>query len=135
MLRPAHSLYATAKVVPGGEWRVPHLQAVRADTGDDAKMVVDVHEQYPDRIAMAVPVDAVLMPRITGGPARLVAAPPADVFRALAASTVLQLPDAAAAGTLATIRRLLETSETYHLELGDDLGAAVTLVEELLAGR
>jgi hypothetical protein len=131
----AHTLYATAKVVPGGEWRVPHVRARRAESGDDAKMVVDVHEQYPDRIAVAVPVDVVLMPRITGGPPRVSAAHPADVFRALAASTVLQLPDAAAAGTLATIRRLLETTETCHLDLGDDLDAAVRLVEELLADR
>ena len=130
----AHSLYATAKVVPSGAWRVPHV-CVRPTTGaPDEKLVVDVHAQFPDRIATTLPLRVVLLPSISGGRARLSPALPGEAFRALATSTVLQVPDTATPGTLALLARLLEGSDVYRLELGDDLEAAVALVEELLAG-
>ena len=127
----AHTLYTTAKVDPEGLARLSSLAAyvdTRAPSPD--KVVLDLSEAA--EILESVPIAAVVLPRVVvGGVSTLAPLGPAEAFRALSPSTILQMPHRSAE-VLDTTRKLLTSVPSYRLELGDDLPAAARLLGDLI---
>jgi hypothetical protein len=133
----AHPLYATAKLTPAGIGLIPGLEPAvwpPVGTGDE-KRVVDLARLWPERIGRSVPVDVLVMPRVVaGGRTRLCRASGADALRALAPTTILQLPgeNRAVLGPLAELARRLPA---YVLELGGTPREAAAELDRLLGGE
>jgi hypothetical protein len=140
----AHAVYATAKLSQDLARRVPGLAraVVNRDEHDaaaalrplltDEKLVADVHARWPDRLG-DVPVDAIVLPRIVAGrESRLRSATPGAALRALAPSTIMQLPQAGGAPQLGPVAELVRRAPTHVLELGTDAAAVPDLLASLL---
>ena len=129
----AHTVWATARLVDGGEHLVPHVGATRLTDGDgpDVKLVADVYAQFGEAVASSLPVSLVVMPEV--GSAR---APersrPGRAALELAASTFLYMPGGDPSATLSMIARMLEQVPVYGLGVSEDLAGAVAEVARLL---
>lgn len=129
-----HSLYSSGKVAPDGLHRIAKLQPFvsNPDRLDDEKAVFWLHEVYPERVAVGLPIVAVVFPAATGSdapsikPLSRVAA-----LAALAPSTLMQLPGGATGG-LARMAALVAGLPCYSLELSDDPAPAVSMLRDLL---
>lgn len=133
----AHPLYGTAKLAPHSVALLPGVAAaVRPDDGHDAeKLVVDLAGRWPARMARPVSVDALVIPRIVQtGRTRLVGGSGADALRALAPTTIFQLPGDNRA-LLAVLAELARRLPTYVLELGGPPSEAVAELDRLLQAR
>ncbi|MGB8003812.1 MAG: hypothetical protein WCF27_06070, partial [Gaiellaceae bacterium] len=136
-----HSLYSSAKVEPHHLARFPGLRMgsgivrpARDEVApfDSEKTVLYLHELHPDVPVAGFPLRAILLPRITGGPASRVA--PVSALRALAAlapSTIVQL-HTAGQSALEAMKRLVDAVPSFELELGTDVDAVPPLVAGLL---
>jgi hypothetical protein len=124
----AHALFTTAKLNASSiEW-LPFLRpAVRVAADDGGKAVVMIGELFPRQIASSFPLRAVIVPRVTGGSSRLRRTSGGEALRALAPTTLLQLPgsNADAFAELADLTRRLPA---WSLELGDDRAEIPRLV-------
>lgn len=136
----AHSLYNTIKLktlsdverFPGLAARVSNLERV-GDGPDQEKAMVFLHEHLPQGLAASMPIRAILVPRIVDRiETTIVPAPAAAAFKALAPSTVFQLPGNAhdAFRTLAQMTRRLPT---YELQLGRDLSLIPDVLKDFLS--
>jgi len=137
--RPApfvHSVYGTAKLKGRADFdRFPHLRerCSNLERVGDEKALLFLREHYPERLVSGFPIRAVLLPRITDQPhARLKDATSAEAFRALAPSTLLQVPGAGP-GLLQALGRLVKQVPAYHLELGADPESIPKAIESVLA--
>lgn len=120
----------TADLLPGLRERL--LSAQRIDEG---KSIVFADEIAPSSVALGFPLVAVVVPRITGGDrSRLEPISAAESLRALAPSTVLQMPGKRAAG-LARLADLVRSVPSWRLFLGKDPGTAVDVLADLLGGQ
>lgn len=130
----AHPLYGTAKLAPHSLALIPSVAAaVRRDGGCDAeKLVVDLAGRWPARMARPVSVDALVIPRIVqSGRTRLVRGSGADALRALAPTTIFQLPGDNRA-LLAVLAELARRLPTYVLELAGPPSEGVAELARLL---
>jgi hypothetical protein len=141
----AHALYGTAKLSPATAARVPGLSsaivnydalggiAAGRPLHPDEKLVADLHRHRPERLRSWLPVSAVVLPRIAAGPrSALRRARQAEALRALAPSTVMQLPHAGGRPGLGPLAEALRGAPSYVLELGRDVDAVPELLGELL---
>lgn len=100
-------------------------------TGDE-KYLMYLGEQVPDRIIRRAPLRAIVMPKITKTTRpRLESTSPAAALRALAPSSMFQLPGAAE-DALVRMARLARTLPSYTLECGPDLAANTEVLEEFV---
>jgi hypothetical protein len=132
----AFSLYATAKLDPASLAMMPWLEsAVSAHDGQNdgsRKMVVPVYELRGDRIRTRSGVSAIVLPQVTGGrTSRLRPASAAETLRALAPSTIIQMPDEARTA-LDTLADLVRRVPSFRLELGSDLDSVPALLDTIL---
>jgi hypothetical protein len=132
----AFSLYATAKLDPASLAMMPWLE--RAVTAHDGlndgkeKMLVPVYELRGTQIRTRAGVSAIVLPQVTGGPkSRLHPVSAADTLRALAPSTIIQMPHEARAA-LDTLADLARRVPSFRLELGTDLDSVPALLDTLL---
>jgi hypothetical protein len=136
----AHSLYNTIKLktladvarFPGLASRVCNLDRV-GDGPDQEKAMVFLHEHLPQGLAASMPIRAILVPRIVDRPdTTIVPAPAVAAFKALAPSTVFQLPGNAheAFRALAQLTRQLPT---YEIQLGRDFSSIPGVLEDFLS--
>lgn len=122
-----HSLYSSGKV----DASAARVLAAPAPAGE--KVVLFLHEIYPERMSRGFSIEAVLLPRITSRPGvRINPVPPATVLAALAPTTILQLPGAGQ-DTLDAIARLVRRVPGYVLEMGPDTAAVPPAISRLLA--
>ncbi|MBI5948602.1 MAG: hypothetical protein HY875_10745 [Chloroflexi bacterium] len=130
-----HSLYSSAKV------DAAQLAAGTAPVTLDFdpariefnKAVYLLHPRYAPQLAKGMPLRALVAPRVTGAAApSLHRVSPAEVFAALAPSSILQMPGPNN-GALGTLARLARELPCYRMELG---GARLVpgLIDALLAG-
>jgi hypothetical protein len=86
----------------------------------------------PSSICDSLPVRAVIVPRVCGGRSRLRRINAGAAMLALAPSTVLQQPfgEGEVVGVLAEVVRRVPC---FALDVGDDVAALPTLVQEALA--
>jgi len=131
-----HTVWATARLVAGGEGLVPHVEAVRLvdDDDPDVKLVADIWTQFPDCVAASLPVGVVVMP-VIGVPSPPERARTAKAALELAASTFLYMPGGDPAATLSSIARMLEQVPVVRLGVGADVSAGVAEIERLLQQR
>jgi hypothetical protein len=108
----AHAIYTSAKL------RIP---------GDEEKSVVLVGEQFPQQIARTFPLRALIVPRVAGGTSRLSRISRGEALRALAPTTLLQLPGSGASA-FAELAELARKLPAWSLELGDDRAEIPRLV-------
>ena len=130
----AISIYNTAKLDDGHIKRFDALvPGVSFPPPSDAeeKAVLDVAGLMPGSLRASLPVRAVLVPRISGGRARLRRVSPAEALLALAPSTALQMPfgDGAVVSSLAALVRRVPC---FGVDVGDDVNALGSAVEQAL---
>ncbi|MCP9884664.1 PqqD family peptide modification chaperone [Synechococcus sp. ATX 2A4] len=135
-----HSLYGTGKLKgPEDFQRLPGLegQAINADAferGGTGKAVLPVASLWPERMAAGLPLQAILLPRLSSDPApRLEPCSVAELLLSLVPSTVGQLP-AADDGDCRRLVQLVAGLPAYVLHLGAD-PSLLPAVIEALTGR
>jgi predicted O-methyltransferase YrrM len=129
----AHCLYSTAKLDPPALERLPGLASAVSDLhrGEQEKLVLELHGHRPGQPRPWIAVDAIVIPSIGPGPEpRLAPASGAAALRALAPTTLLQLPAADQQGMRA-IARLVRQVPAFTLELGPDIGPVPDLVRHV----
>ncbi|MFN7999125.1 MAG: hypothetical protein U0Q18_36225 [Bryobacteraceae bacterium] len=134
----AHCLYNTAKLTPDVEPWFPQLAAAisnRERCGSE-KALLFLSRCAPEKLIAGFPIRALLVPRVTGlRETRLVRCSASEAFRALAPTTLFQLPGTGrrALDKLATVVR---DAPVYRLELGTDLpGIPRTILRLLRTGE
>ena len=129
------SLYNTAKLNDDVDLeRQPHFAPwiVNPERTGDEKYLMYLGEQVPDRIIRRAPLRAIVMPQITMTTRpRLEPTSSAAALRALAPSSMFQLPGAAD-DALFRMAWLARTLPSYTLECGPDLAANTAVLEELV---
>ncbi len=133
--RPAvHRLYGTAKLGPSspalpGEGDGGRLE--RAGSGDGKTLFLLPRTPGGDD-ASGFALRALVVPRVAGhGETSVSPLPPAEAFRALAPSTVFQLPGAGSA-SLASLAALVKSIPCFALSLGGDPAQTASAVTGLL---
>jgi hypothetical protein len=117
----AHSLFATAKLSATSLARLPFLnEGVRLAPLNDEKGVIDLTVICPERLANSFALGAVIVPRVRGGKTSVRRISQAEALRALAPTTLLQLPGNGN-DTFRDITRLAASLPAWSLDLGDDL--------------
>jgi hypothetical protein len=140
----AHVLYGTATLHWDTQRRVPGLAGAvvnHADLGDamatrplhhDEKLVADVGRWRAERLR-DMPVRALVIPRIVARPrSRTIPARTGEALRALAPSTILQLPRVGEGAGLSDLAETVRGVPAHVLELGTDTAAVPTAVAALL---
>jgi hypothetical protein len=133
-----HSLYLsgagnerTAELLP--TLRDSLLSAPRLPGLDIGKHLIFCDDIAPSSVTPGFPLRAILVPRVTGGDTtHLEPLSPAESLRALAPSTLLQLPGQRAE-SLARLANLVRSIPSWSLRLGNDPRAAVDEIRALLA--
>lgn len=135
----AHSLYNTIKLktladvqrFPGLDKQVCNLDRV-GDGQDQEKAMVFLHQHYPQGLIDSMPLRAILVPRIVDrSETTIVPASAAEAFKALAPSTVFQLPGNAH-DTFRTLAQVTRKWPTYEIQLGSDFGLIPSAIENFL---
>jgi hypothetical protein len=130
-----HSLYSSAKVDHATLERFPALRPLTANAGsDDEKALLLLHPAHGRHLASGQRIRAIVLPQVTGRrDTRVVEASPVAAVRALAPTTVFQLPrlDREAFARVVALSRAVPS---YHLELGTDRSQIAPAVAGLLAG-
>lgn len=125
----ALSLYATAKLddasveILGGLAAVPRGLPLAGGH----KQVLRLAPSGAGPVARELPVSVIVLPRV-GAPPGLRPASAGQALRALAAPSILQVPQDAAT-TLGVLSRLVRTVPAYELGAGSDMAAMVDGVE------
>lgn len=125
-----HALYGTGKADAASIARLPRLRDsfARSAMRIAGKTVIDVARDFPSSMVASFPLRAIVVPRLGTGAASLTPIAPAAALRALAPSTMMQLPGDRA-GTLQRLAALVRTTPCFELALGTDPAAAVPLLE------
>ena len=130
----AHSLYNSAKLEWKHAGRFPSLMGSisnQAGRGDE-KALIFMNEVMPDRVVPRLDIAAVLVPEVgTIDVASASAISRAEALRALALSTIAQLPGGADQA-LSVMRALIAAVPCYRLTLGRDIGSVVGVVDDVL---
>jgi hypothetical protein len=130
----AYSLYCSAKVDAGGLRRFPHLMSAvcNSDRAPEEKAVLFLDRLWGDHLISGCPLLAILLPCVRpGARTRLARATPVDGLRALALSTMAQLPRAGQ-GTVAFFSRLVHAVPCYHLELGPEVAEVPDVIRDVI---
>lgn len=132
-----HSVYGAGKLEENHAQRFPEL-AARGESGVSGgpeKVVLYVHEHFPEQVVHGFPLRALVIPRITAadGPTFREASRTA-ALAALAPSTVFAFAGRGQE-SLSTMTRLVELVPAFELDLGRDVrkipNAVRALLEEL----
>ncbi|HEX7706059.1 MAG TPA: hypothetical protein VF701_06320 [Thermoanaerobaculia bacterium] len=117
----AHSLFATAKLTTTSLALLPFLTSgIRLAPTKDEKGVIDLTAIWPERVADSITLGALIVPRVRGGKTRVSRTSQAEALRALAPTTLLQLPGNGN-DTFRDLSRLAASLPAWSLDLGDDL--------------
>lgn len=118
-----HSLYCTAKLHGADVQRFPALLPSISNPEElgEEKALCFLHQQSRCQLTRHIPLQAILLPRITGRKdSRLSPASPIIALQALAPSALIQLPNAGAR-EFTHIREVVTRVPCYWLEVGTDL--------------
>lgn len=131
----AHSLFATAKLTATSLALLPFLTpGIRLAPTKDEKGVIDLNAICPERLADSIALGAVIVPQVRGGKTGVRRISQAEALRALAPTTLLQLPGSGN-DTFRDLSRLAASLPAWSLDLGDDLdeipGHVARTLEEL----
>lgn len=129
-----HSLYNTAKLSPHSLGMLSRFDT-RLETVngiDQEKAVVFLHKSVPERVRWSFKLKAIILPEITTHPiSRLTLVPSVSALRAMAPSTVLQLPGSAPT-ILKKLGWLAASVPCYSLEIGLDWPSIPDLIQHVI---
>lgn len=130
----AWNLFATAKLDAGHLARLPRLAStanISPDPVPEEKWVLDVAEVFPEALAPALAIRAIVVPRIRGAHSALRSASAGAALLALAPSTAFQMPydDGAVVASLAALARSVPA---FVLDVGDDVGELPAAIDRVL---
>lgn len=128
------SLYNSAKLDAEGVQRFPRFAPTitNADRQAQEKVVLFLARSPVVKMEKCIPIRAIVLPRITGGPeTTLREATHAESLRELAASTIFQLPGAGEED-LKGIARFVRQVPSYVLNLGYDIARIPRTISEVL---
>jgi hypothetical protein len=124
----AHAIFTSAKLSASSLDWLPFLRpAVRVAPAGDEKGVAMIGDVLPQQIAASFPLRAVIVPRVAGGKSALRRISGGAALRALAPTTLLQLPGNGAAA-FAHLAELVRKLPAWSLDLGDDRSEIPSLV-------
>jgi hypothetical protein len=130
-----HALYGTAKLNADSLSRLPFPApvVVNPDRRAGEKALLDLPSPTVDLPRGGTPLRALVLPRVTGLPeTTLLPVAPGEVLRALAPSTIFQVPGAGPA-TFVSLAALVRSIPGFRLEAGTDLAGLASAVSRLLS--
>ncbi|MGV3711082.1 MAG: hypothetical protein ACO1Q7_19830 [Gemmatimonas sp.] len=131
-----HSVFSSTRLEPAHlERSFPGLLKFAEPSPDwfEPKSLLIISEAMPERVRASVPVKAVVMPRIVEGQkSRIVPAKRAEALRALAPSTLMQMPFGSTPERFNKLARLSMAVPTFQLEIGRDVADIAARVNELI---
>lgn len=130
-----HSLYLSGKADSLGAALLPglHQAFAKPPLTIDGKTVLFADQIRPDGVCTGFPLRGIVVPRITGQTgSRLTRIRPAAALRALAPSTVLQMPGNRSDG-LERLAAVVRPLPAWELALGSVPADAAELIRDLLA--
>jgi hypothetical protein len=132
----AYSLFNTVKLKgPEDVARFPALQDCFDNLprmAEGEKAMLFLHRHFPGRLLPSLPLKAILVPRFADRPeTEIRPAPSALAFKALAPSTMFQLPGNARAA-FQGLAALVRTVPAYEIALGHDIGRIPVAVRRFL---
>lgn len=131
----AYSLYNTAKLdnfekLPGLEKHVHNRHRVPGE-----KAILYVHDRFPDKLLLKVPVLAILVPKLIGEhPSNLVPISNNEAFNVLSGSTGQELGGTSQEDFFGPYR-ICKTLPCYRLEAGADLNELNEVISAFIAER
>ena len=130
-----HSVFASTRLEPDHLVRFPELvpHAIPSPEWYETKSLILVAEAFPERVIPSVPIRAIVLP-VLGEGQRSSATPigRAAALRALAPSTLMQMPFGATADRFAELARLTAAVPAFRLDLGRDVRGIAPAVHEVL---
>ena len=133
-----HSLYNSVFLRTDHLERFPQLatHAIRGRLPYEEKSVIILSQLFPERLERAVPIRALVLPRVVTGPAaRLRPASKGEALLALGPSSLLQIPNRGlGVYGFNKLACLVERIPCFWLEVGADLTSIPERLEKLLAG-
>lgn len=124
----AHAVFTSAKLSASSIAWLPFLRpAIRVQPDGEEKGVAMIGELLPQQIASTFPLRAVIVPVVVGGTSRLRRISGGSALRALAPTTLLQLPGSGAEA-FAHLAAVVRGLPAWSLELGDDRAEIPRLV-------
>ena len=129
-----HCLYNTGKLHRDHLKQFPSLADKTVDPYSDQfeKKVIFVHQHYPERVAVSLPLRAILLPCVTDSPGHSVSPiSPGEALRGLAPSTLFQLTTRSSQH-FNRMAKLVRQLPCYSLALGRDLNSIPALVKRTL---
>ena len=129
-----YSLYNSCKVNDGDIKRFPEFvpATINEDNIKKEKTILFLHDYYPKKIVTSFKIRAILLPRVTGGKTKLNSVTAGIALKAMAPSTIFQLPGAGQ-DDLKMMAKLIRQIPSYFLELGQDTDAIPDIILDLLA--
>lgn len=137
----SHSLYNTVKLktladvqrFPGLDQKVCNLDRV-GDGQDQEKAMVFLHQHYSGALIDSMQLRAIFVPRIVDRiETSIVPASASEAFKALAPSTVFQLPGNAHE-SFRSLAQITRKWPTYEIQLGSDFSLIPIAIESFLRG-
>ena len=131
----AHSLYNVCRLKMGDITRFPYLKPAIIDTSHTGlnKALVFLNNHFPGKTATGFNIRAVVIPRVSDNVrTKLERVTPATALKALAPSTILQLPGAGRTD-LQWMSKFIRQVPGYKLELGQDMENVPYILSSLLS--
>jgi hypothetical protein len=132
-----HGMYATAMLHPGQIARFPQLRpaVAAADSGGWKKVMLYLQTAFSSRLSAGFPLRAILLPRFSGHSRTVMkTTTPAELFSAMAASTIAVLPGAGE-NDFRSIGAIIRQVPNFIIETGTDMERIGRTVAGLLEGR
>lgn len=132
-----YSIYGSGKADGASISRLPHLaEAFRASPIDQqGKSIIFVGEHIPSAVLRSLPLRAVVLPQIvTGTECRVEVLPRGEALRAVAPSTLFQMPGDRA-DSLSRLSALVRSLPCFRLCVGEDPALARPILEDIIGGR
>ena len=131
------SLYGTGKLTADSACHFPPAATACSDRrAGEEKTIFYLHEIYPGLAVGCLPLSAILVPRFlpAATTTSLHPVPSSEAFKALAPSTISQLPGAGAA-TFRSLGRLVAEVPAFELLLARDFADMGGIIRRFLQGR
>jgi hypothetical protein len=132
-----HSVFASTRLEPDHLQRFPELipHAIPSPEWFETKSLILVAESMPERVKASVPIRAIALPQLTNETrSRVSPINRAAALRALAPSTLMQMPFGATSDRFAELAQLTMSVPAFKLELGRDVRSIAPAVHELIDG-
>jgi len=129
------SLYNTAKLKPAGLAQFPELLSDEEGVLDETsgKTVVNLARRHAGRLADGLPLRAILVLKIVGGPeSRIRPAAPGEAVKEMLTSLLMVLPDTRRS-LFEFVTRLVQARPVFRLELGTNPQQTAALVHDFVA--